>query len=1309
MKLIKNRSVLERLNPINSQFKSEQDINYFGIGGFFKNLAKELISDPKVTDSVVSKEVSNVGKSMLPDFLDQALSKDLSVNVFPSGFNYQEQQLLKEYRKTFLDAKLGDSDWVSTATKLDKDIARTFGRNSAARDYIYAPISDDVRKLFTAHDINKLPNAQAKKQRAANVINNSREFDTISSRSVKNLSKDSNIIIFPKPVTIDQLKNDIYRKYYREFEDLTGIKLSKDEVMNLAEATDRFQDVARLEKEMSRLGSKNYTIYGAVSNYGSDYSGFILGTTKMNKDNPAIKLMQEQIKNLRGTTISGDELNKLEDAVVNSVPKNKTYLYSSDNPSSNIGGYYHVDTGLSFVNTRVSTADELNSTTIHEGLSHATDELLPQNVKQAYQDIISALQLHPSIQDSTKWQELRATLNQLKNKLAPDGNLETLRNKLSTLDPHDLADLLEDINGYGQDYRINLLYTPGINEKASLLKKALLTLPASALAVLLGTQVVKSETQSDEALKAQEGAKLPETFIINEEPELDYNEPEFIFRHLKDEYQAQDFDNDLNDFYYRGQITNGELSEKAKHKLQRDYNLNNIELNETFDDLYTAGLAKALTLDLEEPEEGNDTLTYKTGGRLIPKASGGRELVNVLYDFGNKLLKNMSGGTQVLSKRVPKKTKNALEAVITSDPKVNKYYQEGMPIPDNLIKELQDSDEARSFYKQATKYSEDKINLATSQNKEFSEELVNRIDSQAKVPYTGGGNASHTFDFVPNSLVESYDKLKKLKKDDRIDLIVDTLKEAKKNNITLPEEYISYLKNIIKVPKVSSQKELGKFGTVSSKDLDLLDFNPLNEEFNFDKKLDLAVSSLKSIKENSFTVSPLMQTENYFKTGGISQHYMNNKYLTKEFRRVFGEEEWPKIAQHQIGDLSSLPELTDREMLDAINDGIIPEAYHKEFHSKEIANLDKIINDANSTSQQVKEAKLYKQAYENSQHNIDLMRLKAGILQQWANKHYNGAAKVVVAPVMGRTPIKKKQFYTDKNGYARIKDVETLSGEHLLGYNFKLDFGDSNLQDYIEDFQKTFVLKDGTGVRKFYCIPSMIFDIKAEQHHYVPHSQELIEAYNKAKRKAKAEGRNSVSIKEIRDEWESGKPEDFYSQFMLLTKPEHVGKDGIHSLDTESLTDLARLKSLGYSDLWADYSDTQNWYDKVMLARRATLTSKGDFDRVRNLVQQFNNTNVSASEQIKWKKLEKFAKQADLSNARIKELDKIYDLVKEDFGQALSYESINDLIDNYGFKNTIKKLQELKSVNYSNRSKLAEELFPDLKEISQETKNKLKI
>lgn len=1273
----------------------KKNINYFGVGGFLKFLGKE--TSPKIAESVVDKEIKN--------FLDQVLEIDLLKNAFPSGFSPNKYQLLRQYRKTYLDSIYGNSDSFSTLKKLAEDVKHTFGDNRKAFDFIYAPVSEDVRKFLVKNEINNIPKVQTKMQRAAQALNHSEEFDNLSSNSVKHLNKDSDITIFSKPVTIQQLKNDIYKRYAREFEDLTGIKLSKKEVMDLSEATYRFQDVARLEKEMTRLGSKNYTIYGAVSNYGSDYSGFILGTTKMAKDNPAIKLMQEQIKNLRGTTISGDELNKLENAIVNSVPKNKTYLYSSDNPASNIGGYYHVDTGLSFVNTRVSNADELNSTTIHEGLSHATDELLPQNIKQAYQDIINALQLHPSIQDSTKWQELRATLNQLKNKLAPDGNLETLRNKLAKLDPHDLADLLEDINGYGQDYRINLLYTPGINEKASLLKKALLTLPASALAVLLGTQAVKSVTQSDEALKAQEGAKLPETFIIQEEPELDYDEPEFTFRHLKDEYQAQDFDNDLNDFYYRGQITNGELSEKAKHKLQRDYNLNNIELKETFDDLYTAGLAKALTLDLEEPEESNVTLAYKTGGRLIPKASVG----GVLLDLGNRLLKAMSGGTQVLSKRISKKTKNALEAVVTSDPRVSKYYQEGMPIPDNLIKELQDSDEARSFYKQATKYSEDKINLAVSQNKEFSEELVNRIDSQAKVPYTEGGNASHTFDFVPTSLVESYDKLKKLKKDDRIDLIVDTLKEAKKNNITLPEEYISYLKNIIKVPKVSAQKELGKFGTVSSKDLDLLDFNPLNEEFNFDKKLDLAISSLKSIKENSFTVSPLMLTENYFKTGGISQHYMNNKYLTKEFRRTFNEEEWAKIAQHQIGDLSSLPELTDREMLDAINDGIIPEAYHKEFHSKEIANLDKIINDANSTSQQIKKAKLYKQAYENSQHNIDLARLKAGILQQWANKQYNGAAKVVVAPVIGRTPIKKQKFYTDKDGYAKLKDVETLSGEHLLGYNFKLDFGDSNLQDYIEDFQKTFVLKDGTGVRNFTVTPSMIFDIKAEQHHFRPHSQELTEAYNKAFQKAKAEGRNSVSIKEIRDERESNKPENFYSQFMLLTKPEHIGKDGIHSLDVESLTDLARLKSLGYSDLFTDYTDAQNWYDKVMLARRATLTSKGDFDKVRNLAQQFNSINVPVAEQRKWKKLEKFAKQADLSKARIKELDTIYDLIKKDFGQALSYESINDLIDNYGFKNTIKNLQELKSISYSNRSKVAEELFPDLKEISQETKNKLKI
>lgn len=573
------------------QFKQGGNINYFGVGGFLKSLGKSS----KITD--ISKKVRN--------FLDQVLEVDLVKNVFPSGFSPDKYQLLRQYRKTYLDAKFGNSDFVSTAEKLAEDVKHTFGNNKKAINYIYAPVSEDVRKLFVKNEINNLPEVQTKMQRATQELNHSKEFDNISSKSVKHLNKYSDITIFPKPVTIQQLKNDIYKRYAREFEDLTGIKLSRKEVMNLSEATDRFQDVARLEEEMNRLGSKNYTVYGAVSsNCGSDYSGFILGTTKINKDDPAAKLMLEQIKNLRGSTISGEEFSKLEDAVINSVPKNKTYLYSSDNPNSGIGGYFNPYTGLNFVNTRINTPNTLKSTVIHEGLSHTTDSLIPDKIKKAYTDLVEVLNLQPNRRavESENWEEIRATFNELKNKLAPDGKVSTLKKNVEKMDSDQLSWELSNINAYGQDYGDALAQFP--KETVDVFKKAIIVLPATALAVLFGMD----NNQSEEVPKAQEGIKLPEI-----DAELDCEEPIFIFRHLNDEYQAQDFDNDLTDFYYRGQINNGELTDKAKHKLQRNYNLNNIELKETLDDLHTAGLASVLNISPSYD-------VFKEGGKMIPKA-----------------------------------------------------------------------------------------------------------------------------------------------------------------------------------------------------------------------------------------------------------------------------------------------------------------------------------------------------------------------------------------------------------------------------------------------------------------------------------------------------------------------------------------------------------------------------------------------------------------------------------------------------------------------------------------------------------------
>ena len=116
----------------------------------------------------------------------------------------------------------------------------------------------------------------------------------------------------------------------------------------------------------------------------------------------------------------------------------------------------------------------------------------------------------------------------------------------------------------------------------------------------------------------------PKTFVIPESIELDYEEPEFIFRHLPNEYAAQDFDNDLKSYYYQGRIKYGQLDEDAIQELQREYNLDKTQLQETFNDLFNAGYGESLVKDLEDkPVTTEEVNTYKEGGELIPKAMAG--------------------------------------------------------------------------------------------------------------------------------------------------------------------------------------------------------------------------------------------------------------------------------------------------------------------------------------------------------------------------------------------------------------------------------------------------------------------------------------------------------------------------------------------------------------------------------------------------------------------------------------------------------------------------------------------------------------
>lgn len=116
----------------------------------------------------------------------------------------------------------------------------------------------------------------------------------------------------------------------------------------------------------------------------------------------------------------------------------------------------------------------------------------------------------------------------------------------------------------------------------------------------------------------------PKTFVIPETIELDYDEPEFVFRHLPNEYIAQDLDNDLKSYYYQGRIKYGQLDEDAIQELQREYNLDKTQLQETFNDLFNAGYGESLVKDLEnKPVTTEEVNEYKEGGELIPKAMAG--------------------------------------------------------------------------------------------------------------------------------------------------------------------------------------------------------------------------------------------------------------------------------------------------------------------------------------------------------------------------------------------------------------------------------------------------------------------------------------------------------------------------------------------------------------------------------------------------------------------------------------------------------------------------------------------------------------
>lgn len=154
---------------------------------------------------------------------------------------------------------------------------------------------------------------------------------------------------------------------------------------------------------------------------------------------------------------------------------------------NNLGGWYNDLDGTSFINIKFP---DRQSATVHEYVSHGTDQQLRDAGENAYKLFITKLKdqsnpqiLHP---DSNRPEEARATINELRNQLYKEGKITTNNGSvdISNVSDSDL-DRLFGLNGYSDDYKN--LYDNLTPDKQADFKKylrfLLSSVPASAAVI----------------------------------------------------------------------------------------------------------------------------------------------------------------------------------------------------------------------------------------------------------------------------------------------------------------------------------------------------------------------------------------------------------------------------------------------------------------------------------------------------------------------------------------------------------------------------------------------------------------------------------------------------------------------------------------------------------------------------------------------------------------------------------------------------------------------------------------------------------
>ena len=267
--------------------------------------------------------------------------------------------------------------------------------------------------------------------------------------------------VYKEPISLDYIVNEsLPSKFKKERftdEDL-AMNYKEGELPNIdqmifgfdnLESTRRWKFLNNMKQAAENVGIKNPSLIGQINadrkHQGILISGDNVKDRGIDLNSPQMKLMREQYAQLQPEEFQ-DNARQFFNESIGSFPSVKRYFTYSD-ADRGVGGFFDPDTRTATINLRyTSNPTDAMSTFIHEVNSHGTDDFFKNtNVQTQYENVLKDLG------SNLPWYELRATLNEMKNRISPSGNLSQLKEKLGIMSDNMFMQKLNDTNGYGRN------------------------------------------------------------------------------------------------------------------------------------------------------------------------------------------------------------------------------------------------------------------------------------------------------------------------------------------------------------------------------------------------------------------------------------------------------------------------------------------------------------------------------------------------------------------------------------------------------------------------------------------------------------------------------------------------------------------------------------------------------------------------------------------------------------------------------------------------------------------------------------------